>query len=60
MGVYRRVRDLREDNDKTQRQVAEYLCRLPFTSVMSEEKENYRFGRQSNLQIIIRLRLIIL
>ena len=25
MGVYRKVRDLREDNDKTQRQIAEYL-----------------------------------
>lgn len=25
MSVYRRVRDLREDNDKTQRQIAEYL-----------------------------------
>lgn len=25
MGVYRRVRDLREDNDKTQKQIAEYL-----------------------------------
>lgn len=25
MGVYRRVRDLREDNDKTQKQIAEFL-----------------------------------
>ncbi len=25
MGVYKRVRDLREDNDKTQKQIAEYL-----------------------------------
>ncbi|MBQ8868782.1 MAG: helix-turn-helix transcriptional regulator [Oscillospiraceae bacterium] len=25
MGVYRRVRDLREDNDITQKQIAEYL-----------------------------------
>lgn len=25
MSVYRRVRDLREDNDKTQKQIAEYL-----------------------------------
>ena len=25
MFVYRRVRDLREDNDKTQKQIAEYL-----------------------------------
>lgn len=25
MGVYRKVRDLREDNDKTQKQIAEYL-----------------------------------
>ena len=25
MGVYKRVRDLREDNDKTQKQIAQYL-----------------------------------
>lgn len=25
MSVYRRIRDLREDNDKTQKQIAEYL-----------------------------------
>ena len=25
MSIYRRIRDLREDNDKTQRQIAEYL-----------------------------------
>lgn len=25
MGVYKRVRDLREDNDKTQKQIAEFL-----------------------------------
>ncbi len=25
MNVYRRVRDLREDNDKTQKDIAEYL-----------------------------------
>ena len=25
MGMYKRVRDLREDNDKTQKQMAEYL-----------------------------------
>lgn len=25
MRVYKRVRDLREDNDKTQRQIAQYL-----------------------------------
>ena len=25
MGVYKRIRDLREDNDKTQRQIAEFL-----------------------------------
>ena len=26
MGYYKRIRDLREDNDMTQKQVAEYLC----------------------------------
>ena len=25
MNVYRRIRDLREDNDKTQREIADYL-----------------------------------
>lgn len=25
MGVYKRIRDLREDNDKTQKQIAEFL-----------------------------------
>ena len=25
MGMYKRVRDLREDNDKTQKQIAEHL-----------------------------------
>ena len=25
MGIYRRVRDLREDNDKTQKDISEYL-----------------------------------
>ena len=25
MSAYRRIRDLREDNDKTQKQIAEYL-----------------------------------
>lgn len=25
MGLYKRVRDLREDNDKTQKQIAEFL-----------------------------------
>lgn len=25
MGMYRRVRDLREDNDRTQKQIAEFL-----------------------------------
>ena len=25
MGYYRRLRDLREDNDKTQKEIAEYL-----------------------------------
>ena len=25
MSVYRRIRDLREDNDKSQKQIAEYL-----------------------------------
>lgn len=61
MYLYHRIRDLREDHDKTQRDVAKYLnMQLTVISDMNGAKGSCRFGRQSSWRIIIGSHWIIL
>ena len=61
MRIYKRVRDLREDHDKTQKKIAELLhMQLTVSDVMGAENVSFLFGQLYSLPNITRLPLIIL